>query len=811
MQQWLESLMRDLRYGARSLARERATTVAVIVMLALGIGANVAIFTLLNAIWLRPLPYRDAGRLVTLEDSFVREGIDRVTPTVPEFLDVRAWNRSFASMAFLDHRDLQLTGGQEPVRVFGARVTASFFPLLGTGPALGRVFTEIDNREGHERVAILSHGLWQRAFASDPAVIGRTIMIDQRPHEVVGVAPASFSFDHPAIGIREPVDVYVPFLMNDYYTLRSGSHSHLRRVIALARMRPDVDVRQANAEMAVLGARLVNEHPDLYRRKPSGEDMGFTMQVRTLQDAVAGDTRTVLLLLFACVGMVLLIACANAAQFLLARSLQRQDEVAIRLALGASRGRLVRQFLTEALALASVAGLLGLIAADALVKTIKSLLPASDPLLASARADATVLAFALGISLLTAVLFGMLPALSGSHSTRRIVRAGRGTALPRYALVAVEVALSMVLLAGAAVLLRGLMQISQAPLGYSADDVTMLSLRLTQPRPDMRSNASMQYEAYLAALRQVPGVEAAAVLSGQPVPLTDANFVVGEHQGDADALARRTARLIVSPEYFRTLRIPLVEGRAFEPGDTSDRPAVAIVNEAVARHLWPNGSAIGKQLRLPRVTTVVGVVGSTRLSARLTTMTPQIYVPSLQFWEPNTTIAIRTAAGMTPPHQAFKQAIWSVAPDQAIFNMRSMSQALSIAVAEPRFRTSLLGGFAVLALVLSAAGIYGLVAYLVSRRTREIAIRVAVGATRRDLYWLVARQTIVSTCVGLLAGVLMSAAAGRALGSLVRIDGVDAPTLAIAGVIYLAIALIATYVPARRAFSLDTVRALGSI
>lgn len=810
MQQWLESLSRDLRYAVRSFARERTTSAAVVIMLALGIGANVAIFTLLNAVWLRPLPYRDAGRLVTLEDSFVREGIERIAPTIPEFVDVRAWNRSFESMAFLDHRDLQLTGGQEPVRVFGARVTASFFPLLGTGPALGRLFTDTDNQEGNERVAILSYGLWQRAFAGDREVIGRTIMIDQRPHEVVGVAAAGFSFEHPAIGIREPADVYVPFLMNDYYMLRSGSHSHLRRVIAIARLRPDVGVRQANAELSVLGARLEREHPDLYRRKPSGEAMGFTIQARALQEAVSGETRAVLLLLFACVGMVLLIACANAAQFLLARSLQRQDEVAIRLALGASRGRLVRQFLTEAIVLAGAAGLLGLIAADALVTGIKALLPASDPLLAAARADGTVLTFALGVSLLTAVLFGMLPAMSGSHATRRIVR-GRAGSLPRYALVAVEVALSMVLLAGAAVLVRGLLHISQAPLGYSADDVTMMSLRLNQPRPDMRSNGSMQYEAYLAALRQVPGVEAAAVLSGQPVPLTDANFVVGSHQGDADALARQTARLIVSPEYFRTLRIPLIEGRAFELADTSDRPAVAIVNEAVARHLWPNESALGKQLRLPRVTTVVGVVGSTRLSARTPTMTPQIYVPSLQFWEPNTTIAVRTAAGMSPPHQAFKQAIWSVAPGQAIFNMRSMSQALSNAVAEPRFRTSLLGGFALLALVLSAAGIYGLVAYLVSRRTRELAIRVAIGATRRDLYWLVVRQTIVSTCLGLLAGVLMSAAATRALGTLIRIDQVDAPALAMAGVLYLAIALIATYVPARRAFSIDTVRALGSV
>jgi predicted permease len=810
---WLESLLQDLRYGVRSLGRERLSTAAVVVMLALGIGANVAIFTLLNAVWLRPLPYRNADRLVTLEDSFTRLGIRQTSPTVPEFLDVRSWNQSMDAMAFLDHRDLQVTGGHEPERVFGGRVTASFFSLLGVEAAVGRVFRDSDNRPGNEKVVVLSHGLWRRAFASDPGIVGRELMLDGRPHQVVGVLPEGFAFDHPAIGIREAADVYVPFLMDDYYTLRSGGHSHLRRVLALGRLKAGTDVARANTELGLLAQRLATEHPELYRSQPSGEPMGFTMQARPLRQAIAGESRTALLLLFTAVAMVLLIACANTAQFLLARSLQRQDEVAIRLSLGATRRRLVQQFLSEALVLAAAGGLLGWWSAQALVRALVAVIPTSDPLLAGVRADATVLAFTLTLSGLTAVLFGLLPALAGSAAAGRrlLVRAPGARNRSRYALVAIEVALSMVLLASAAVLLRGLLQVSNAPRGFSPDDVTVMQLRLIAPRPELQANPSLQYEQYLSRIREVPGIDAAAVLSGQAVPLTDANFVIDAHAGDAAVLARQTGRVIVSPDYFRALRIPLVDGRTFTTADTAARPPVAIIDEELARRLWPNESAVGKQLRVPRPTTIVGVVGSTRMRTMALDMTPQIYVPSLQVWEPNAGIVIRTVAGTALPIQAVKQAIWSVAPEQAVFNIRSMEQILSGSVAEPRFRTSLLGSFAVLALALSAAGIYGLVSYLVSRRTREIAIRMAIGAQPRDVYWLVSRQTIVATGIGLAAGLAGAVAANRALSSgLEGIGRLDVPTLAAVSAIYMMISLTATYIPARRAFGLDPMRSLKS-
>ncbi|HJR60476.1 MAG TPA: ABC transporter permease [Vicinamibacterales bacterium] len=808
---WLESLARDLQYGIRSLRRERLATAAVMVMLALGIGGNAAIFTLFNAVWLQPLPYRDPGRIVTLQDAFPKAGVRETSPTVPEFLDVRGWNRSFEEMAFLDHRDLQITGGPEPERAFGVRVTASFFPLLGVEPALGRVFASDDNRPGNERVVILSDGFWRRAMAADPAIVGRTLRVDGRPYQVVGVLPAGFSFDHPGIGIREPADVYVPFLMNDYYTLRSGEHSHLRRVLALARLKPGVELPDANAELRLLAQRLATDHPDLYRSRPSGEDMGFTMNARPLQDTLSGESSTVLLLLLGAVGIVLLIACANTAQFLLARSLQRQDEVVIRVALGATRRRLVQQFLAEALTLAAAGGALGFWSSQIFVDLLVARIPARSPLLDSAGVDMTVVAFTLGATVLTAILCGVLPAFTafGAAGRRLLWRAPRSRHRSRSVLVAVEVALSIVLLASAAVLLRGLHAIGSAPRGFSPDDVTVMQLRLTQVRPDLRGRPSAQYQEYLARIAEIPGVDAAAVMSGQPVPLTDASFVIGPHAGDAGTLARRTARQIVSPDFFRALRIPLVEGRTFTVADMPDRPAVAIVNAELARRLWPNESAIGKQLRVPRPATIVGVVGSTRMRGTSVEMPPQIYVPSLQHWEPNASLAVRSAAGTAPPIEAIKQAVRSVAPDQAIFNIRSLNQALSVSQAEPRFRTLLLGAFAALALILSATGVYSLVSYLVSGRTRELAIRIAIGAQRSDVFWLVTGQTLVWTAAGVAAGLAAAVILNRLLGSsLTSVAHLDGATLLSVSALYLLMALTAAGLPARRTFRLDPVRAL---
>jgi predicted permease len=808
---WLESFAQDLRYGVRSLRRERLSTAAMLAMLALGIGANAAIFTLLNAMWLRPLPYPDAARLVTILDSFAKLGIRETAPTVPEFLDVRSWNQSFDLMAFLDHRDLQVTVGHEPERVFAARVTSSFFPLLGVEPALGRLFRPEDNLPGHETAVVLADGLWRRAFAADPAIVGRELMIDGRPCHVLGVLPAGFSFDHPGIGIREPAEVYVPFLMNDYYTLRSGGHSHLRRVLALARLKEGVEIGEANAELRLLAQRLTAEHPDLYRSRASGDDMGFVMQVRPLQEAIVGESRTVPLLLLGAVGLVLLIVCLNTAQFLLARSLQRREEVAIRVSLGATRRRLVQQFLAEALTLAALGGVLGFWSSHVFVRALVSLIPTRSPLLDGARADMTVIGFTLGLSIVTAILFGVLPAFAGSGTggTGLLLRAKGTGNRHRCVLVAIEVALSIMLLASAAVLLRGLHAISTAPRGYSPDNVTIMQLRLTQARPELKANPSVQYQEYLSRISEIPGVEAAAVLSGQPVPLTDVNFVVGAHAGDAPMLARRTARHIISPDYFRTFRIPVLEGRTFTVADTPERPSVAIVNEELARRLWPNESAIGKQLRVPRPTTIVGIVGSTRMWGMEVDMTPQIYVPSLQHWEPNANIAVRTVADTKPPIEAIKRAVRSVAPQQAIFNIRTMDQVLAGSIAEPRFRTFLLGVFAAFALVLSATGVYGLVSYLISGRTREIAIRMAIGAQRSDVLQLVTGQTLSWTIAGVAVGLAGAVAVIRLLGSgLAGVATLNLATLTSVTAVYLLIALVAAYVPARRALTLDAMRAL---
>jgi len=810
---WVESLWQDLRYGMRSLRRERLSTVAVLVMLGLGIGANAAIFTLLNALWLRPLPYEHPERLVTLVDSFARLGPNEASPTVPEFLDVRASSSAFERMAFLDHRDAQVTGGPEPVRVFGARVTASFFPLLGVNAALGRVFRDEDNQPGHDTVVILTDRIWRRAFAADPAIVGRPLMINDSQYTVIGVLPSGFAFDYPGLDVPEPVEIYTPFLMNEYYTLRSGGHSNVRRVRTLARLKEGYDVPRARAEIKIIAQRLAVDHPDLYRGRPSGEDLGFTMDVRPLQEAVVAGSRTIFALLFSAVGAVLLIACANTAQFLLARSFQRRQEVAVRTALGASRGRLIRQFLSESLLIAAVSGFLGFWGSQVIVRALVAIVPERSLLLIEVGPDARVLAFIFGLSCLTAVLFGLLPALlassSGAGRTLATTRAARSE--PRHLLVAFEVALSVVLLVCAGTLTRGLLEVHNTPRGFTADHVTVMQIRMQGFRQNAsQPNPSMLYQQYVERIRQIPGVESAAVFSGQPVMLMGARYLVKGGGTDVATLSRQTARYdIVGPGFFQTLGIPLKDGRSFTESDTQGRPIVAIVNEELARRVWPSESAVGRHLQVGRDLTVIGVVGNVRMFGSGMTVEPQIYVPSLQNYEPNAAIAVRMAGGANPPIQAIKEAIWSLAPEQAVFNIRSMDEIVARTVAAPRFNTLLIGGFAALAVILSAAGVYGLVSYLVTRRTREIAIRVAIGARRGHVFWLVSRDTLGWALVGLIVGVGGALAGHRALKS--ALDGVgqmDLATLAAVTVLYLSVSAVAVLVPARRALHLDAMRAL---
>jgi predicted permease len=811
---WIDPLRQDVAHTIRLMRRRPGFTCVAVLMLGLGIGANTAMFTMLNTILFRPLPFTEPDRLVALVDEYRKTGAPELPPTVPEFLDVRAGSQSIENLAFWDTRDIQITGGDEPYRALAARVTASMFPLLGAQPILGRSFNDDENLPGNEAVMLLSHEIWQLNFGSDPSVVGRKVGLNGRPHTIIGVLPAGFAFHTISIGLSDRVEVYIPFLMNDYYTLRSGEFSNVRRVQTLGRLKPGFELAQARAEVQTIAARLVQTHPATYRDGSSGEDLGFGMDVKPLRDALVSTwERGFLILLSGAVGLVLLIACVNMAQFLLARSIERESEIAVRVAMGAGRWRLVRQLMTESLLLAAAGGVFGLLLTTWLVKFIAALLPGQGIRATDFVVDSNVLLFVALTSLFATVAFGVFPALQLSRTnpaswlTTR--EPSRGSNRSRHILVAAEVAMSMVLLVSAGLVIEGLRQIQTAPRGFSMDNVTVMQVRMIQPGQPIES---VNYQRYLAELKALSGIESATVVSQLPMRGgAGTPFTLEGRPSDLATLSQRLADFrIISPDYFQTFQIPVLHGRAFSDSDIVGQPRVAIINEEMVRRHFPNENPLGKAIRVGNeALSVVGIVGDVQVSGLRLTRESQIYVSYLQDFEPNMFIAVRAAAGYVPPPDVIKKAIWSVMPNQAVFKIRSMNDVVSESIAIPRFTSSLLGAFSLIALVMSAIGVYTVVFYLVARRTREIAVRIATGAQRLDVLRLVAGQTFGWAAVGLILGLGGAiAASGLLRATIPGVASTSMPTLiAVAGFHVLIVAL-AMSLPCVRAIRLDAAAAL---
>ncbi len=802
---WLESLAADVRHGARLLRRRGGAAALAILTLALGIGANTAIFSLLNAVLLRPMPFHDPDRLVVVLDRFSRLGPMPAPPTIPEIIDLRDRTQALSGIAFFDTRDFRITGGEEPSRVFTARVSATLFPTLGVAPALGRLFVDEDNLQGHWSVVVLSDGLWRRNFGADPAIVGRTIDVNGSAHTIVGVLPRGFSIEYPGLATDEKIEMYVPFQMYEEYTSRRAAFVNVRRVTTIARLRGGATREQASAELTGIARGIAAENPELYRR--GKEDVGYSLDAVVLHDWITLLARGALTFLQVAVLLVLLIACVNTGQFMLAQSIDRESEVAVRASLGASRGRLFRQFLAESTVLAFAGGAVGLLLAFWLVRALLAVTPGYRPELDRMDIDGTVLLFTVGISFLSAVVVGVLPALYFSRADLSPRLAARGGAAAghraRHVLVAAEVAIAVVLLAGAILIIDGARRTQNADHGFSPDDVTVMQIRGNGSQAT-RPIASVEYQRYLDRLAAVPGVEAAAAAT--PLPFRNAPgtefHVEGRPEGD------ETGRLIasyqiVSPDYFTVFRVPLREGRVFSIDDVLGRPRVAIVGETLARRMWPDQSALGRQIRIgPNVLAVVGVVGDVQTTALERQRQMQIYVSNLQQFEPNMNLAIRTAPGVTVTDEAIKRAVWAVAPEQPVFNIRPMTEFIRGPMADQRYVATLLGAFAALALFMSATGVYTVVRYLVARRTREIAVRVAIGATDRDILRLVSAQTLGWTIVGLVVGIGVSVAlrgvVAKVLNGISPIASSIAPALSALTVFYLAVALVAMAVPVLR-------------
>jgi predicted permease len=799
---WVDDFLSDVRYAVRVFARQPVLTGIAVLTLALGIGANAAIYSVLNAVLFRPLPFADADRAVLLNERLRSGG--GMSPTIPEILDIRARSQSFDVVTFFDTRDAQIDGGSEPAHVQTARVDAAYLPLVGARPALGRLLTEADSAEGSPRVVLLSDGFWRRNFGAAPDIVGRTITVNGASHQIAGVlSPDSHMF------LSGGQEMYVPYPLVPTYTQRTAEFANVRRVMTVGRLKRGVSFEAASADLASVAAGLIAEHPHLY--KEFGDAGNFVIDVQPLREAIGESGQRPLFLLFGAVIVVLLIACVNAAQFLMSHAIEREPEVALRSALGAGRARLVRQFLSETLLLAVSAGALGLALALGLVALLRSGLP---PMLMVGEVDLDlrVLGFVAALALGTTLVCGLVPSLRYSRpqlgpSLRLDTRGGTTRrSRARHVLVAIEVALSVVLLVQAVLLTRSLGALQRDQSGFSAESVMSMRIRgMAGGGPAL----GMLYQRYLESIGGLADIAHAAVsssvLPGRPsTPFT----LVGRSDTVAAQSRQSTSYQIVSADYFDVLGIPLRQGRTFAPTDTASAAPVAIVNEEMARLHWTGENPIGQRLVAgsgPReaTMTVVGVVGNVRPPFQ-TGDVPQLYVSYLQQAEPSMFVLVRPRPDRPVMVDMIKRAIWSVEPRQAVFDIRALDEMLAQAFQGQRIMATIIGSFAALAFVMSIAGIFAVISYLTSRRLKEIALRRAIGAQAPDVLRLLAGHTLLWTLIGLAAGAGVATLASGMLSATVRgLLPLDLATVAYTSGAYLIVVAAATVIPALQGLRVD--------
>ena len=808
----LGTLWQDIRYGFRMLWKNPGFTVIAVVALALGISANTAIFSVVNATLLRPLPYKETERLVMVWN---REPADDKAAVAPaDFLDWRDRNTVFEQMASSRSWSFNLTHAGQPERILGAVANASLFPLLGVSPAVGRTFLPEEETSGSGRVVVLSHGIWQRLFGSNPGVIGQKLVLNGESFEVVGVMPADFQYPQGA-------ELWVPprHIVPESPTA-GGSvdptkvrDNHYLRVIA--RLKPQATLAQAKAEMETIARQLEQQYPET--------NTGFGMNLVPLREDLTGKIQPALVILFCAVGFVLLIACANVANLLLARATARRKEIAIRTALGASRWRVIRQLLTESVLLSVMGGGLGLLVALWGIPSLLAISPLDIRRVKEIGIDGQALGFTLLVSFLTGIIFGLAPALQASNpdlneslkESARGSAGGVGRSRLRGLLVVAEVALSLLLLVSAGLMIRSFMRLQEVSPGFNADRV--LTMQLTLSRPDYsedRQRAALLQQV-LARIEAQPGVTSASATSTIPLGGGEVSrsFVVGGQPLPEPGKEPGAEYRAVAPHYFRTMGTPLLKGRDFTERDDAQSPGVVMINETMARRFWPNEDPVGKTLTLvslekePRE--IVGVVGDVRHFGLDAGAEAEMYVPYLQRPMPGVTLMIQSASAPGDVTAAVRNAVLEADRNLPVYNIRSMEEILADSVSSRRFNMLLLGIFAAIALVLAAVGIYGVMAYSVTQRTHEIGIRMALGAGRRDILKLVVGQGMILTLIGVCVGLAASLALTRLMASLLYgVTATDPLTFTGVSLLLTVIALLACYVPARRATKVDPMVAL---
>ncbi|MGI9105207.1 MAG: ABC transporter permease [Pyrinomonadaceae bacterium] len=807
----MTTLWQDIKYGFRMLLKNPGFTLVTVLALALGIGANTAIFSVVNTVLLSSLPYQNADRIVFMGEW--SQQVPEMSVSYPNFLDWREQNQVFEQVAAFRNANYVLTGVGEPERLDGRQVSHGFFPALGVTPAMGRNFSPEEDKPGATPAALISHGFWQRRLGGDASVIGKTLLLNNESFTVVGILPQTFEW-------QSPVDVFAPIGLRGDQMMERGNHPG---IYVLGLLKPNVSVEQARTEMKAIAARLAQQYPE------SNEGNGAVVDL--LQDRAVEDIRPALLILLAAVGFVLLIACANVANLLLARAASRSKEMAIRTALGAGRLRIVRQLLTESLMLSLVGGALGLLFAMWGIDALLSMMPDDVPrlLVANIGLDARVLAFTLGVSLLTGVLFGLAPALQASKSNLneslkdggRSGSAGASRQHVRNALVVAEVALSLLLLISAGLLIKSFMRLQETELGFDPENV--LTLRVPLPEARYKENAQVEnfWNELLGRVRALPGVESAGLSRGLPMNGGIESGVMVEGQETTNPKDATVAvNLYAEPGYFRTMNIPLISGRFISEQDTKDSPLVVMVDEMFVSRFFPNTDPLGKRLRIggdrAPLRNIVGVFKHIKHygpdeEGRVEVFTPYRQVPAEFFAASNRSLwlAVKTRTEPSTLTAAIRNEVQQIDRDQPISNVSSMDEIVAASVAPQKFATWLLGVFAGSALLLAAIGIYGVMAYSVTQRTHEIGIRMALGAGQRDVLRMVVMQGMRLAVIGVGIGLLGAVVLTRLMSSLLYgVSATDPLTYGGVSLLLAAVALIACFIPARKATKVDPMIAL---